>query len=364
MPVEMGVWRIDEQEPRRLTSVTLPSEKDLEVFLERDPSLLGEKLLVIGRQVRTPHGKYIDLLGMDVDGNLNVLELKREKTPRDVVAQLLDYGSWVSGLDRDAVIRLAGEHLRRDFEVAFEQVFGVAPPDEINSELRLTIVTTDLDASTERIVGYLREFRVPINAVFFSYLEDGDRQYLARSWLASAEEGATGGPGGKKGKLAEWNGRDWFVSFGEGLGRSWDDGLRYGFVSAGGDPWYSRTLRTVPVGARVWVHLPKAGYVAVGVTLGEAVRFDQARVMLDEEWVHLADQPLNAPYLHGEPGEVVTDDNAEYVLPVRWLDARPKAAAYWEKGMFANQNSACKLRQQFTLERLGEHFASDQTDAD
>ena len=41
---------------------------------------------------------YIDLLAIDADGNLHVLELKRDKTPRDVVAQVLDYGSWVTTL--------------------------------------------------------------------------------------------------------------------------------------------------------------------------------------------------------------------------------------------------------------------------
>lgn len=35
----------------------MPSEVMLEEFLERDPSLLGERLLVIGRQVHTPYGK-------------------------------------------------------------------------------------------------------------------------------------------------------------------------------------------------------------------------------------------------------------------------------------------------------------------
>lgn len=63
------------------------------------PSLLGERLLVIGRQVKTPHGKLIDLLAMDGEGNLHVLELKRDKTPRDVVR---------SG----ARLRLVGEHPR------------------------------------------------------------------------------------------------------------------------------------------------------------------------------------------------------------------------------------------------------------
>jgi hypothetical protein len=112
----------------------------------------------------------------------------------------------------------------------------------------------------------------------------------------------------------------------------------------------------MPVGARVNVHIPQRGYVAVGITLREAKRFDEAEVRIDGEWLPLAQQQLDAPYRHTAEGEPVTDDNAEYVVPVRWLAVNPKSEAYWEKGMFANQNSACKLRQEFTLDRLGQHF--------
>ena len=118
MPVEMGIWRMDGDSPRRLTATAMPSEVVLEEFLEKDPSLLGERLLLIGRQVRTPHHKFIDLLGMDIEGNLHVLELKRDRTPRDVVAQVLDYGSWVTDLDHDTVIEIANDNLDLPFETA------------------------------------------------------------------------------------------------------------------------------------------------------------------------------------------------------------------------------------------------------
>lgn len=363
MPVEMGIWRMDGGTPRRLAATAMPTEVMLEEFLEKDPSLLEERLLVIGRQVHTPYQKFIDLLAMDIEGNLHVFELKRDRTPRDVVAQVLDYGSWVSTLDHGTIIELANDHLETPFETAFEEVFGISAPDELNASLNLVVVATDLDPSSERIVTYLRDLGVPVNVVFFTYLVDDGRQYLARSWLAAGDEGPSGAgaPARKyKSKRAEWNGTDWFVSFGDESSRSWDDGLRYGFISAGGGTWYSGSLHNLPVGARVNVHIPKNGYVAIGEVLRPATRFDDAEVLVDGGWTRLADQELNAPYRFGPAGTRDSDDDAEYAVPVRWHIAVPKSEAFWVKGMFANQNSACKLRQEFTLDRLAEHFELDQ----
>lgn len=360
MPVEMRMWRIDGDEPRPLTTSVLPAEKDLHEFLRRDPSLLGERLLVIGSEVITPFGSRLDLLAIDADGNLNLLELKRDKTPREVVAQVLDYGSWVSTLSRDDVIDLAGKHLDQPFEAAFEDVFGSAPPDELNGDLALTIVATELDASSERIVNYLRGFGVPVNAVFFSYLEDEGRRYLARSWLAASDEEApAAAKGSKKSKRAGWNGKDWYVSF-TGGDRVWDDARRWGFVSGGGGKMWSQGMRSVLKDGWVWVNVPPRRYVAVGRVLGPATRFEDAQVRVGDEWRRLADQVLKGSY----PDDRAThDDDAEWVVPVKWIEARPLESGYWEKGMFGSQHSACKLRQEFTLERLADHFGIDGDDA-
>lgn len=351
MPVEMRMWRIDGQNPRALAPAPLPTENELHQFLRQDPSLLGTALLVIGSEVITPYGKRLDLLAIDAEGNLHVLELKRDRTPREVVAQVLDYGSWVSTLSRDEVIDIAEKYLDQPFEASFEEVFGVTPPDELNGELQLTVVASALDASSERIVTYLRGFGVPINAVFFTYIEDDDRRYLARSWLAASNEGAASNVAKSTSKRATWNGVDWYVSFGGD--RSWDDARQLGFVSAGGGKFYTQTIRALPEGARVWVNIPQTGYVGVGIVTGPAVRFDDTRVTVAGAPVPLATQPLSGTYTHQS---AEADDDVEWVVPVGWIRTVPQQDAYWEKGLFANQNSACKLRQEFTLDRLAEHF--------
>ena len=120
MPVEMRMWRIDGDEPKPLTASVLPAEKDLHEFLKRDPSLLGERLLVIGSEVITPYGSRLDLLAIDAEGNLNLLELKRDKTP-----PVLYRAACVHALtarttkDRDLALRLLRDALRLGYGAGF-----------------------------------------------------------------------------------------------------------------------------------------------------------------------------------------------------------------------------------------------------
>ncbi|WP_127550624.1 endonuclease NucS domain-containing protein [Actinoplanes sp. OR16] len=354
MPMELGLWRVD-GEPVRLSPVGVPLEKTLEDLIERDPDILGEPLMIIGRQVPTAHGKILDLLAVDGSGVLHAIELKRDRTPREATAQALDYGSWVRTLTHDDVLDLFALYRpESSFEQAFADRFGVAPPEEINTAHRLTIVASDMDPATERIISYLAGYQVPINVALFRYFRDGERAYLARTWLLPDVEGTDAVTPRRTGVRETWNGQDWYVAFGEESGiRSWADARTYGFVSAGGGEWYSRSLRALPIGGRIFVYIPKSGYVAVGMVAGEAATFDDAVLTVDGAPRKMTELTLKARYRHAAAGP----DTDEYIVPVTWI--KTVDAAVWEKGLFANQNSACKLRNRFTLETLARRFGLD-----
>jgi hypothetical protein len=357
MPLEVGLWRVDGDAPLRIRSTGIELETQLEQLIEHDPAILGDPLLLIGRQVPTSTGGFVDLLAIDADGNMHVLELKRDRTPRDVVAQVLDYGSWAAGLSNQEVRELY-ESYRTDiaFDVAFSDIFGERPPDDLNSSHHLTVVAHDADAATERIVNYLSSYAVPVNILFFRYFEDDGRRYLARSWLVSEAAAATRTASRRRGTREVWNGQDWYVSFGDdGSGRNWDDARKYGFVSAGGGVWFSRTLKALPSGARAFVYIPQTGYVAVGEVIGEALPFAEAHVTVDGEQQLLCKLPLLGTYHH--PNEDAA--TAEYVVPVRWIRTLPREEAIRAPGLFANQNSACRLSNSFTIETLTKAFSLD-----
>jgi hypothetical protein len=358
MPVELGVWRIGEK-LQRVSMSPMKSEAKLEDLVASDLSVVSPNLMLLGRQVPTAFGKYLDLLTMDDEGNLTIVELKRDRTPREVVAQTLDYASWIQTLSFDEVsVIFSDKNGGKQLEEGFHETFGASLPEEINQRHELLIVASELDPSTERIIGYLRKTHgVPINAVFFHHFRDGDREYLARSWLIDPQdaEAMTTSAAGKKGQ-EPWNGRDFYVSFGEGPHRAWDDARRYGFVSGGQGKWYSQTLKLLFPGSRVFVNIPGTGYVGVGTVKEAVVPVRDFRVNIDGKEVPILNAPLDASKM-GENADDLA--RSEYLVRVEWVCAVPKGEAYWETGLFAIQHTACRMRSRFTIERLTKHFGLD-----
>jgi len=102
MTVHHAIWTVGAK-PAPLARAVLPSEKALEGMIVAVPEILSDSWMLVGRQEKTAHGGIIDLLAIAPDGALVIIELKRGRTPRDVVAQALDYASWVEGLEPDVV---------------------------------------------------------------------------------------------------------------------------------------------------------------------------------------------------------------------------------------------------------------------
>lgn len=186
MPLGMRLWRIRDDGLQAVESQPLVSEEKLEEWLVADISMVSEDLLVVGNQLRTRLGGILDILAIDSNGDLAVLELKKGLTPRDVVAQALEYAAWVKTLGWDEIDELArSQYEGKPLSDKFEERFGHPVPDVVNSSHRIYIVAAEMDSVSETIVRYLsEEYGVEINVVFFRCFPDGDGgEYLGHSWL-------------------------------------------------------------------------------------------------------------------------------------------------------------------------------------
>lgn len=180
----------DGKSRRRPADGSIRKEEHLEDWLASNIGMLDPDLLVIGRQVRTVHGSFIDLLCIDPDGALVVVELKKGKTPREVTAQALDYASWVKDLGAEEIVDIADGYLREagPLAEAFAAKFNVDLPEVINESHRSVVVAETIDESTERIVRYLADLSVPINVATVQHFKDSSgRQMLAKVYLVEPE---------------------------------------------------------------------------------------------------------------------------------------------------------------------------------
>ncbi|WNL43169.1 hypothetical protein RN347_04530 [Halomonas sp. PAMB 3264] len=107
---------------------------------------------------------------------------------------------------------------------------------------------------------------------------------------------------------------------------------------------------------RVWVNIPRTGYVGVAEVTGERVRADEFMVETVEGLQRLKAviTPAEYPHLH-QASSMDDEDTLEYIVPVRWIKSVPVTEAFREVGLFGNQNTVCKPttpKWEHTVERL------------
>ena len=171
-------------------------EDHLESWLENSPWALveGEPILWIGRQTSANVEEstiFPDLLGVDSEGNLVIVELKRGKTPREVVAQLLEYAAWAKELSDEQIQEIAATYFQTaktetTFQAAFSEIFENEIP-ALNRRLRLFVVAEDIPGTVLRVCRFLRtSYNMDINCIACFNIPNGIGgsacQYGGKGW--------------------------------------------------------------------------------------------------------------------------------------------------------------------------------------
>lgn len=338
MPPRTALWKVGPK-PEAVLESSLAKEQLLEEMIVSCPRLLSEEWMIIGQQEDTGTGGRVDLLALAPDGSLIIIELKKDRTPRDVVAQAIDYAVWVQDLKAEEIVAIygrlkPGSSLSDDFRNRFGQ-----PLDEesLNQNHQIIIVASSLDDSTERIVSYLTERDIAINVLCFQVFSHGQEQFLSRTWLLDPVRTQVSAFA-SSGQSEPWNG-EFYCSFGDDESRSWDEAVQYGFICAGGGPWYSRTLQLLNKGDRIWVKVPGIGFVGVGQVAGRVQPASAFKLQTPQGELPVLDVLGKGSYHR----EFLQDPaRCEYFVPVKWLDTVPRSEAFYEIGHFGNQNTVCQ----------------------
>jgi hypothetical protein len=193
----------------------LELETHLEGWLERSPwAIAQEPILWIGRQTTASVEDGIifpDLLGVDSDGNLVIVELKKGKAPREVVAQLLEYAAWANELSDERIHEIASVYFESrqdfqgmDFQEAFSAVFEVDEAPILNQRLRLIILAEEIPPAVSRVCRFLRtSYSIDVSCIAVSTFQTESGEVLISTEAKVGEENVVGP---KRTQSSRWSG--------------------------------------------------------------------------------------------------------------------------------------------------------------
>lgn len=154
------------------------TEKILEDWIEKTPSALfeDEEVYIIGRQVTTNLNKAIDLLGLDKRGNTVIVELKRGKTPRETVAQILEYVSFVEDLSYGQLEDIASQYTGDEglnLTERHKESFKLHDDSAVafNKAQRLVIIGQDISKEVEQTSLFLNKKGLELYCIAFKYFK-------------------------------------------------------------------------------------------------------------------------------------------------------------------------------------------------
>lgn len=174
----------------RLNPTTLEAEGFLEKVMEQwladnPQAVLPDEergVLVISQE--SAFQNLVDILAVDRDGNLVVIEVKRGQTPRDVIAQALEYASDVATWDYYTIGQRAMayfhqhglnyESLSDAFHQYYETDDAEAPEDQFNRRQRLFIVGEAIEPKVERTARWLLRHGVEISCISYACYRTGE----------------------------------------------------------------------------------------------------------------------------------------------------------------------------------------------
>lgn len=178
-----------EAEKCTFKSLNFTERQDLQEWIAKEPSSLGEDLLIIQKEYADwdKTKERLDLLALDKSGNLVIIENKLDDSGKDVTWQAIKYASYCSTLDTKQIIEIFREYLKKSgssisAEDALCDFFDVKGTDDlklnVGNSQRIILVAAKFTNEVTSSVLWLRNFKVNISCVKVTPSKFGDQIML------------------------------------------------------------------------------------------------------------------------------------------------------------------------------------------
>ena len=162
MATEIKTWEIVGGKLKTIDTTLAANDRTeknhLEQWLKTNPKILGDNILIIGEQVTTKSGP-LDYLAIDNAGNTIIVELKRDRLPREVIAQAFDYASDVANWQIEKLNEISTRYSGQSLEDLIAENFDNIEIEDltINLNQRILLVGFGVEESLNRMILYLKK---------------------------------------------------------------------------------------------------------------------------------------------------------------------------------------------------------------
>lgn len=146
-------------EPTTFKEQKLYERKHLQEWIAKNPSVLGEPLLIIQKEFDgfSDTHERLDLLALDKYGKLVIIENKLDDSGKDVTWQAIKYASYCSSLSQDEIVSIYAKYLNGSEDKAREAILSFFDLDELD-DLELN------PENTQRIIFVAANFRKEVTS--------------------------------------------------------------------------------------------------------------------------------------------------------------------------------------------------------
>lgn len=161
--------------PQSFNDLGVMERFDIQEWIEKTPSVLGQELLVIAKELPLPSGLRLDLLAIDRQANLVIIELKRGESGRNVEWQAIKYASYCSNFLPEEIFTYYAQYLQSDTDEAQTTIeeFIDEELDSLNRDQQIILVASEFHPDVVSAVLWLRDYGIEIKCVRLRpYIDD------------------------------------------------------------------------------------------------------------------------------------------------------------------------------------------------
>lgn len=170
-------WVIESTGPKKLKESSVELEKNLETWIEKDPFLVQNGLVILHRQLVLDGGR-LDLLAIDPQGRMVVIEIKAGFLDNNVITQAFYYVAQIAQMPFDNLSAKVDSYLEskniRLVELLEDRGVDIASQQDERETLAIVVGTGRTRGLGQMLDFFSEKCEAPITSVIFDVFEMSD----------------------------------------------------------------------------------------------------------------------------------------------------------------------------------------------